>query len=264
MTKVSTVAALAAAGAACGATIGRAQTTPPEPYRSPWRTPWTYEGARGAAHWSELDSAYAACNQGREQSPIDIHETRRADLPALQFKSRAGALTAVINNAHTIRVNYRPGNGDSLVAGERSYELTQLHFHHPSEETVSGTAYPMETHLMYQAADGEVAGVAVFVKPGRANVTAGTILNHMPPTEGQTEVPGQQIDPGGLLPPDTRIYFSYEGSLTAPPCTEGVRWFVLKQPVELSSDQIAAFARLYPNNARPVQPRHGRVVRESR
>ncbi len=258
-----TVVAVTLAGSAFAVARASAQTADSEQYRSPWKTPWDYEGARGAAHWSQLDSAYAAC-AGREQSPIDIGATVKADLPALQFASRSGPVRYVINNGHTIRVDYRAGNGDSLVAGSERYELTQFHFHRPSEERVRGAGYPMEVHLMYRARDGRVAGVTVFIRPGRSNATVDTVWAHMPRAEGRNAVPGVDADPADLLPRDTRGYFVYSGSLTAPPCTEGVRWFVLKQPIELSAAQIDAFARLYPNDARPVQPLNGRIVRESR
>jgi carbonic anhydrase len=230
-----------------------------EQYVSPWRTPWTYEGA---AHWSDLDPEYAACG-GKEQSPIDIRNTEKTELPALRFESKSTPLGYVINNHHTIRVNYHPGNGNFLLVGDTRYQLTQFHFHHPSEEYVHGKPYEMEVHLMYQSSDGKAAGVTVFVKAGRANSTVQKVWEHMPKAEGQEAVAGVDINPGELLPNDT-AYFMYTGSLTAPPCTEGVAWFVLKTPINLSAEQMAAFARLYPNDARPLQPINGRLVKESR
>ncbi len=188
MRSASTVAVLALVSAVCLCASGRAQTAEPEPYRSPWRTPWDYAGARGAEHWSQLDSAYSVCNAGRQQSPVDIRETVKADRSPLRFVSVTGPTQYVINNGHTIRVNYRAGNGDSLVAEGRSYELAQIHFHSPAEETVAGTRSPMEVHLMYSASDGAVAGVTVFLTPGRTNAAVATILDHMPRAEGQLGV----------------------------------------------------------------------------
>jgi carbonic anhydrase len=238
-----------------------AQDTAREQYVSPWRTPWTYDGA---AHWSELDPQYAVCNTGKDQSPIDIRSQEDANLPPLQFTWRNAPLRYVINNHHTIRVNYRPGNGDTLIVGDKRYELTQFHFHHPSEEQIDGHAYPMEAHLMYQAADGSVAGVAVFILPGRANPLVQQVWNHMPRNEGQHAADGVDISPAALLPANRiHSYSMYLGSVTAPPCTEGVKWFVLKDTVNLSRQQIEAFARLYPNDARPLQPLNGRVVQRS-
>lgn len=238
-----------------------AQESRHEHYVSPWRTPWTYEQA---SRWSDLDPEYAACNTGKEQSPINISEAEKADLPPLQLESKSGPLKYVINNRHTIRVNYPPGNGNTLLAEGEHYELTQFHFHHPSEEYIDGKPYDMEVHLMYKARDGKVAGVTVFVKPGNANSTIEKVWEHMPQTEGQEEVAGVQISPEGLLPRDTATYYMYLGSITAPPCTEGVTWLVLKTPIEMSTEQIKAFAKLYPNDARPLQPLNGRVVKRSR
>jgi carbonic anhydrase len=238
----------------------RAQNAEHEHYVSPWKTPWTYEGAD---HWSELDPQYAACNVGKEQSPIDIRTGQRADLPALRFEYKIGPLKYVTNNGHTIRVNYgdAPENGDFLMVGDQRYQLTQLHFHHPSEEYIHGKPYEMEVHLMHEASDGKVAGVAVFLKAGGSNGAIQRIWDHMPKTEGQNEVAGVELNPAGLLPHDA-AYYRYKGSQTAPPCTEGVTWFVLKTPVDISAEQINAFAQLYPHDVRPIQPLNGRVVRE--
>jgi carbonic anhydrase len=243
-----------------GLAVAEAQRTDQEKYVSPWRTPWTYEEAD---HWNELDPEYAACS-GKEQSPIDIRNAEKADLPVLRFEYKSGPLRYVINNRYTIRVNCHPGNGNSLAVGNERYQLTQFHFHRPSEEYIDGKPYDMEVHLMYQAADSTVAGVAVFVKPGAANGTIQSIWDHMPKSEGQEEVAGLEINPGGLLPRDTSAYYMYMGSITAPPCTEGVTWFVLKTPVEMSPQQIEAFAALYPHDARPLQPLNGRIVKETR
>ena len=243
---------------------GYAQESQREKYVSPWKTPWDYEGPRGADHWSQLDPAYAPCNNGREQSPIDLNNAEKADLPGLRFDSKTAPLRYVINNGHTIRVNYHRGNGNFLLAGDRRYELVQFHFHHPGEESISGKTYPMAAHLMYQSDDGHAAGVTVFLEPGPPNPIVEKLWQHMPSAEGQNEVKSVQISPAGLLPRNTRDYFMYSGSVSAPPCTEGVTWFVLKKPITLSAEQMDAFAKLYPNDARPVQPLNGRVVKESR
>jgi carbonic anhydrase len=241
--------------------------------RAQWKTPWTYEGARGADHWSELDPNYAPCNAGKEQSPINIQNAEKANLPVLRFVSKSGPLKYLVNNGHTIRVNYHdaPGTGNLLIVGDKRYQLTQFHFHRPSEEYIHGKPYDMVSHLMYEASDGKVAGVAVFLQAGKANATIQQIWKHMPKTESKVlpdfsheeeEIAGVDINPAGLLPQDTS-YYMYMGSVTAPPCTEGVTWFVLKIPVEISADQISAFTKLYPHDVRPIQPLNGRVVRES-
>lgn len=228
-----------------------------------WKTPWDYEGARGADHWSDLDPAYAPCNTGKEQSPIDIRNAKKAELPAIQFDYKSGPLKYLIDNGHTIRVNYHPGSGNFLIVGGTPYQLTQFHFHRPSEEYINGEPYDMVAHFMHQSSDGRVVGVAVLLKAGRKNATIEKIWEHMPRIAGkEEEIPGVEIDPSGLVPHDT-TYYMYEGSLTAPPCTEGVTWFVLKIPMEISIEQIEAFAQLYPHDVRPLQPLNGRIVKES-
>lgn len=231
--------------------------------RAQWKTRWSYEGASGPEHWGELDPDYAACKIGKEQSPIDIQNPSKAQLPALRFEYRSGPLK-IINNGYTaVRVNYAPGNGNFLFVGDQRYELTQFHFHHPSEESIHGKPYDMVAHLMHQASDGKVAAVAVFLKAGRANTTVQRLWEHMPKTAGREQViAGVEVNPAGLLPRDTS-YYTYMGSQTAPPCTEGVIWFVLKTPIEISSEEISAFAALYPHDVRPLQPFNGRVVKES-
>jgi carbonic anhydrase len=241
----------------------RAQNTEHEHYVSPWKTPWTYEEAD---HWSKLDPDYDACNTGKEQSPVDIRDAQKAELPALRFEYKSAPLKFVINNGHTIRVNYHDGNGNFLMVGNQRYQLTQFHFHRPSEETIHGKPNDMVLHLMHQSSDGRVAGVAVLLKTGRANSTIQQVWDHMPKTEGQQEVAGLDLKPAGLLPqiahdPDA-AYYTYKGSQTAPPCTEGIAWFVMKTPEEISAEQIAAFAKLYPHDVRPVQPLNGRIVKE--
>lgn len=234
------------------------------PTRAQWKTPWSYKaGAHGPARWASLDPAYAACD-GNEQSPIDIRFTRKADLPPLRFEFKSGPL-AIVNNGFTaVRVDYTPGNGNYLMVGDKPYELTQFHFHHPSEEQIRGRSYAMGEHFMFRSAGGSVVGVAVFLQAGQANAAVQQLWKYMPKTAGKPHViPGVRIDPAELLPANT-AYYVYRGSITAPPCTEGVTWYVLKTPVSVSPAQIRAFAALYPHDVRPVQPLHGRVVRESR
>jgi carbonic anhydrase len=229
-------------------------------YVSPWRTPWTYEQS---GRWGDMDPQYAAC-KGKEQSPIDIRATQKGDLPALRFEYKSGPVNYVTNNGHTIRVNYpAAGSGDYLIVGDKRYQLTQFHFHRPSEEYIRGKPYDMVIHLMHQSSDGEVAGVAVLLKAGSANAAIRPIWKHMPKTEGDEPVTGVRVNPADLLPRDT-AYYTYEGSQTAPPCKEGLTWFVLKTPLDMSRDQIDAFAELYPHDVRPPQPLNDRVVKESR
>ena len=236
----------------------------PSGSRAQWKTPWSYEGPRGPDHWGDLDPDYAACKAGKEQSPIDIRSANKVDLPAIRFEYKSGPLR-IINNGYTaVRVNYPPGNGNFLIVGDKRYELTQFHFHRPSEEFIQGKPYDMVIHLMHAAGDGKVAAVAVFLNSGSANATIRRLWEHMPRTAGkETRIAGVTVNPAGLLPHDTG-YYTYMGSQTAPPCSEGVTWFVLKTPIDISADEISAFAKLYPHDVRPPQPLNGRVVQESR
>jgi carbonic anhydrase len=170
----------------------------------------------------------------------------------------------VINNGYTaLRVDY-VHSGDFLVVGNQRYELTQFHFHRPSEETIHGKRYDMVLHLMHASSDGKVAAVAILLKAGHANSTIQKLWQYMPKIAGPLqEIAGVDINPATLLPNDT-AYYTYEGSQTAPPCTEGVTWFVIKAQMEISAEEINAFADLYPNDVRPLQPLNGRVVKESR
>jgi carbonic anhydrase len=241
-----------------------AAVSQPSGSRAQWKTPWSYQGPMGPDHWGDLDPDYAACKVGKEQSPIDIRSANKVDLPAIRFEYKSGPLR-IINNGYTaVRVNYPPGNGNFLIVGEKRYELTQFHFHRPSEEYVHGKGYDMVIHLMHAAGDGKVAAVAVLLKTGSANATIQRLWEHMPRTAGkETPIAGVAVNPAGLLPLDTG-YYTYMGSQTAPPCTEGVTWFVLKTPIDISANEINAFAELYPHDVRPPQPLNDRVVEESR
>ena len=220
--------------------------------------------ASGPEHWGDLDPDYAAVQGG--QGTVSHRHSKsqeKPDLPAIRFEYKSGPLK-IINNGYTaVRVNYAPGNGNFLFVGDQRYELTQFHFHHPSEESIHGKPYDMVAHLMHESSDGKVAGVAVLLKAGRANAIIQQLWEHMPKTPGKEElIAGVEVNPTGLLPRDTS-YYTYMGSLTAPPCTEGVTWFVLKTPMDISAGQINAFAALYPHDVRPLQPLNGRIVKES-
>jgi carbonic anhydrase len=235
----------------------------PSAPRAQWKTHWSYEGADGPDHWGDLDPDYAPCKTGREQSPIDIRATKKTQLPPIWFTFRNGPVR-IINNGYTaVRLDYDKGNGNYLNVGDKRYELTQFHFHHPSEEMIQGRSFDMVAHFMMASSEGKVAGVAVMLKAGKPNPVVEQLWKYMPATAGPAQdIPDVQVNPSGLLPQDVS-YYTYMGSVTAPPCTEGVAWFVLKTPVEVSSAQINAFAKLYPHDVRPVQPLNGRVVQES-
>ena len=221
---------------------------------------WSYIGKEGPQHWGELKPEYATCKTGRLQSPIDIRETKKAPLPPLRFDYKPSALK-IINNGHSIQVNYAPGS--FIVVGDKHYELRQFHFHHPSEERIDGSEYPMVIHLVHGDADGHLAVVAVLLTSGSADSTIQKLWDNLPKNEGKEEtIPGVEINASDLLP-QSRGYYTFEGSLTTPPCSEGVTWFVLKTPREISPNQVKTFAKLYPHNTRPTQLLNERVVSES-
>jgi carbonic anhydrase len=220
---------------------------------------WSYSGATDAAHWAALDEGFKTCKLGHQQSPIDI-VTRAAEKPAeakpIAFAYAAGA-AEVVNNGHTVQVNLPEGGSVSI--GGTEYKLLQFHFHTPSEEKIDGRNYPLVAHLVHRDAEGHLAVVAVLFKLGHENAALKPVFTHLPPKEGQTAKLEGAFDAAQLLPP-ARGYYAFAGSLTTPPCSEEVRWQVLKTPVELSKAQLAAFRKLYTMNARPVQPLNGRQV----
>jgi carbonic anhydrase len=168
---------------------------------------------------------------------------------------------SIVNNGHTIQVNVP--KGQFLRLGDHRYELVQFHFHTPSEERVQGKPSAMVAHFVHRDAEGKLAVVAALIQPGQANTGFDTILSHLPQRAGETlTVEGLELDLAALLPAERR-YWDIEGSLTTPPCSEGVHWMVLTQPVTVSAAAIQRLRRLYPANARPVQPLNGRLVRVS-
>lgn len=218
---------------------------------------WGYSGATGPDHWSEVS---ATCGLGKTQSPIDIVHPEKKNMPAIQFAYHASPL-AVINNGHTIQVNYAPGS--TIGVDGKTYELVQFHFHHLSETAIDGHHTPMELHLVHKDKDGNLAVVAVLLKEGHPNQTVSTVWSNLPPEEGKEYAPQHlEIEAVHLLPAN-HSYYTFPGSLTTPPCSENVTWLVLTKPMTLSKEQIEKFAAIYPDNARPVQPLNGRSVLES-
>ena len=234
--------------------LAGAQTT------APTGAPWDYEGKRGALDWGKLDPAYKTCSQGHEQSPIDIRGARlNKALQPIEFHYIAGPVT-LENNGHTVRVY--PDHGSYIVAGGVRYDLVQFHFHHPGEEAVKGKLTDMDVHLVHQSADGKQAVIAIRLSEDLTtppNAVLAALWPHLPTKAGATEKVTEMVNPGGLLPAD-RGYWTYMGSLTAPPCTEGVRWFVMEQEVTLSRGQLRAFATLFKVDSRPLQDTHGRRI----
>jgi carbonic anhydrase len=222
---------------------------------------WSYSGSTGPEHWASENEAYALCGHGKSQSPVDIEKTTKQDLPPLEFDYNPTALR-VTDTGRSMQVNYQPGSAVT-VGGER-YALIQFHFHRPSEEKLHGRAYSMVVHLVHRNDRGELAVVAVLLRSGKPNAFLQPIFDNFPPPEStESADAGQTLNVAELLPTN-QGYFRFEGSLTMPPCSEHVRWFVLKTPVEISPAQVQKFAARYPKNARPVQPLNGRVILETK
>lgn len=223
---------------------------------------WAYTGGGGPSNWGKLRPDYALCATGKRQSPIDIRDGIQVDLEPIAFDYK-NTLFRIVDNGHTIQVFV--GEGSSMTVMGRRYALQQIHFHRPSEERVNGMAFDMVAHLVHQDLDGHIAVVAVLLENGTENPLIQQLWNNMPLEVGQELTPSTAINLTTLLPdPDHRQYWTYMGSLTTPPCTEDVLWLVLKQAQQVSAEQVSIFARLYRNNARPIQSVNNRLIKGSR
>lgn len=220
---------------------------------------WGYEGAGGPERWGQLQADYARCASGKRQSPIDIREGIAVDLEPIAFDYKPSNFS-VIDNGHTVQVNVAAGNSIGILG--RRYELLQFHFHRPSEERINGRQFDMVAHLVHKDAEDRLAVVAVLLDRGSTHPLVQTVWANLP-LEKKELLPAQAMIDLNQLLPESRLYYTYMGSLTTPPCSEGVLWMVLKSPVQVSTQQINIFSRLYPMNARPVQPTHGRLIKES-
>lgn len=218
---------------------------------------WGYSGGSAPENWSTLDPAFAACEKGLYQSPIDIQNAIKGQLPPLSLSVTAKK-KALVHNGHTIQINV--ADGGKLRLDNQDFTLQQCHFHMPSENLIDGKRYPLEAHFVYRNSQNELAVVGVMFVEGTANAAIAYLLQNLP---GQINVTAPLTAAFSLtsLLPKAKGYYRFSGSLTTPPCTEGVRWLILRQPVELSADQIKAFsAALGISNNRPVHPLHGRMI----
>lgn len=217
---------------------------------------WSYSGEGGPQRWAELSPENKPCATGHQQSPVDLSGAMSASIapPAAHWISASGGM--VINNGHTIQVDV-PAGGSVTLDG-KDYVLKQFHFHHPSEHTIDGKQFPLEAHFVHAAADGDLAVIGVMFLEGAANPNLDAIWATAPGREAKAAV-AFPIDAAAFMPKQDAA-FRYEGSLTTPPCSESVHWTVMATPVTASSSQIAAFASMFPNNARPVQPLNRRYV----
>jgi carbonic anhydrase len=220
---------------------------------------WEYQGKNGPLNWGKLDPAYRACSKGNEQSPIDIRNAHlNKALQPIEFHYLAGPVT-VENDGRTIVVHVDPGS--YILADGLRYGLDRLEFNRPSETAIKGKLSDMDVHLVHKSADGKLAVIEVRFAEDRSapNATLATLWEHLPPAPRTSEKITDMVNPGGLLPGDPG-YWTYMGSLSTPPCTEGVRWFVFEEAVSISREQLRAFTDLFRVASRPLQETHGRRV----
>jgi len=219
---------------------------------------WSYEGETGPDHWGEINSDYYLCAEGKNQSPVNIVTASviEGDLPDIEFHYYEGPLE-ILNNGHAIEAEVHPGSY-IMVSGVR-YDLLQFHFHSSSEHTVDGQHYLVEGHFVHKNDNDELAVIGVFFERGAENTVLKPIWDHMPQRAEETFSLETEVNPEEILPHDRRTY-RYSGSLTTPPCSEGVKWFVMATPVTLSDAQVSAFQTIYDYNYRPVLPINARQV----
>ncbi len=218
---------------------------------------WSYEDKTGPTYWDCLSEEYALCGSGKQQAPIDITESTKADLPPLEFNYSPIPLI-IENNGLSVQITAEKAG--SLKIGDNAYQILQFHSHTPSEEAINGKRTDMVIHLVHQNIQGQLAVVALLLNVGDTpNPLIETLVQAMPKTPGEPQQHDIQIDINQLLPKD-KNYYSFEGSLTTPPCSEGVKWVVLKQPISISAAQLAQYQAVHPENIRPLQPLNNRQI----
>ncbi|MEH0167761.1 carbonic anhydrase [Paucibacter sp. JuS9] len=242
---------------------GRADAKTAEPKgKAKAEVHWGYAGDIGPERWAELTPEYRQCAIGTRQSPIDIRDGIKVDLTPITFNYKPSSFS-VLDNGHTVQVNMAAGN--SLEVMGKRYALQQFHFHRPAEERINGRSFEMVAHLVHKDSEGKLAVLAVLFEQGSdesKQPVVQTVWANLPLEKHEVLAGPGQMDLSELLPAD-KAYYTFMGSLTTPPCSEGVLWLVMRQPVALSAAQLNVFARLYPMNARPVQAGSGRLIKES-
>lgn len=239
---------------------------------------WGYTGNTGPSRWGQLDTEFAVCSTGKTQSPINItKKVTKADDQSLKVEYQPAEMNIVDDgqtditlgkkqilflDGHGVQLNF-PSSGvaENIILNGERYRLIQFHFHSPSENTLRGQGFPMEIHFVHQGENGHVAVIGVFVKGGNENPDIQKIIDNLPEDEGKEHiVKNEQISPAGLLP-DKRGYYYFAGSLTTPPCSEGLNWVVMENPITASPSQIAMLRKAAGGaNARPVQSLNGRAI----
>jgi len=222
---------------------------------------WTYEGETGPEHWVEIEKQ-SDCD-GKQQSPINIIDVDVEDDNSLKpitiFYSSNVKVHDVTNNGHSIQYNFE--KGDYITINDEKHELKQIHFHEASEHTINGIRYPLEMHLVHVSKNNKITVLAVMAKEGESSEPFNFLENYLPVKNGQTKQINTNFDLNLNLPKN-KEYYMYGGSLTTPPCTEGVSWYIFKTPITISLNQVKQLQKLMPlNNYRNEQPMNGRVVK---
>jgi carbonic anhydrase len=249
--------------AALGALVASVSAFASPPVSGDWATPhWSYSGDSGPTHWSAMSPRFIECGKGNAQSPIDL-ETRDAKTGKagpFHIDYEKGAVD-LVNDGHTVEADVGDVRDKVFFDGD-TYRLDQFHFHAPSEHTEDGSHFPLEIHFVNENQNKRVVVLGVMVKLGKENESLAPVLSRLPASENDGSAKGRApvtVDLASVLPADHKA-FVYTGSLTTPPCTEGVHWIVMTQPIEMSQDQITAFTRIFPDNHRPLQKANGREV----
>ncbi len=217
---------------------------------------WGYEGHAGPEHWGKLAKEFGTCDSGTQQSPVNIDQSITAELARISFNYQPAPIK-VVNNGHTVQMNY---SGDSSITiGSKTYKLAQFHFHSPSENKIGGKPFDMEVHLVHKNDAGELAVVGVMMQAGAENSALAPLWQALPKEVNKEQALSAQLNAADLLPAQ-RQFYHFKGSLTTPPCTEGVDWFVMKDPISLSAAQVEKFVSLVGHNARPVQAGNNRFI----
>lgn len=218
---------------------------------------WGYAGENGPDQWGKLKPEFSVCSTGKSQSPVNLTGFIKASLKPINIAYQTGG-NEVINNGHTIQVAF--SSGSKITVDDREFELKQYHFHAPSENLINGKSYPMEVHLVHLDKDSNIAVIGIMFEEGAENKTLTEIWPHMPQNGGDKFKLPTSVSAKNLLPAK-QDYYRFEGSLTTPPCSEGVRWLVMAHPITASKSQIEQFTKImhHPNN-RPVQPLNARTV----
>ncbi|GAA3610586.1 carbonic anhydrase family protein [Gibbsiella greigii] len=218
---------------------------------------WGYEGQEDPAHWGKLSPDFSLCETGKNQSPVDIQGALKTHHAQLKLAFQPGA-QQIINNGHTLQVNVSQGN--TLMLDGKTFTMQQFHFHAPSENEIDGKQFPLEAHFVYKADDGALTVLALMFQAGKANPQLAHAWNQLPATAGEPARLSTPVDIQAMIPPHAN-YYRFSGSLTTPPCSEGVSWLVLDKPVSASAEQIDQFRSvMHHANNRPLQPLNGRVI----